>query len=326
MKRLTIILSLLAVCFTTLFGQETATESKQAIENIFDKYKADKNLPSLIMFTADWCSPCQYMKNTVFKDEKVASLLNGMNVFLVDTETLEGAEYQKFYRNADKTIPYFILFDKDRKIVANQLGSNGAEEFVIFLNKVKDDESTEVDTMAPLDPVQDPGPREFIHITDHTTPFTPSWSVTPSAKLLFSKVTGDMYSKLKVGFSAEVNANYHAGRKIDILFGAGFQQLGGINQSGKALNLQYVIIPAGLDFHVVEWLNFGLGFYYGYRVNSITENFKRSDFGFRCSLNGRYKKFGAGINFTKGFLNMKVDDIISPATNLAFGVGVSYDF
>ena len=106
------------------------------------KYIQDKDKPTLVMFTASWCGPCKYMKESVMKDSSVKKVLDGFNVLLLDVDQNDGKLFaERFIPVGFKgSIPYFVILDKTGKVVDTLLGSVKRKEFLAFLSKAEDEE------------------------------------------------------------------------------------------------------------------------------------------------------------------------------------------
>ena len=106
------------------------------------KYIQDKNKPTLVMFTASWCGPCKYMKESVMKDSSVKKVLDGFNVLLLDVDQNDGKVFsERFIPVGFKgSIPYFAILDKSGKVVDTLLGSVKQNEFLAFLSKAEEEE------------------------------------------------------------------------------------------------------------------------------------------------------------------------------------------
>lgn len=117
-----------------------ATQAQERL--IPQKYIQDKEKPTLVMFTASWCGPCKYMKESVMKDSSVKKVLDGFNVLLLDVDQNDGKLFaERFIPVGFKgSIPYFAILDKTGKVVDTLLGSVKRKEFLAFLSKAEDEE------------------------------------------------------------------------------------------------------------------------------------------------------------------------------------------
>lgn len=108
------------------------------------RYIEDKAKPTLVMFSAEWCHPCQYMKNKVLKRSAVKKALEDFNVLIFDVDQEEGKSLAETFRPAGFTggIPYFILLDKDRNVISTMAGSHSkTQHFLDFLGQIASTES-----------------------------------------------------------------------------------------------------------------------------------------------------------------------------------------
>lgn len=117
-----------------------ATQAQERL--IPQKYIQDKEKPTLVMFTASWCGPCKYMKESIMKDSSVKKVLDGFNVLLLDVDQNDGKLFaERFIPVGFKgSIPYFVILDKTGKVVDTLLGSVKRKEFLAFLSKAEDEE------------------------------------------------------------------------------------------------------------------------------------------------------------------------------------------
>ncbi len=106
------------------------------------KYIQDKEKPTLVMFTASWCGPCKYMKESIMKESKVKKVLDGFNVLILDIDQNDGKLFsERFIPVGFKgSIPYFAILDKSGKVVDTLLGSVKQNEFLAFLSKAEEEE------------------------------------------------------------------------------------------------------------------------------------------------------------------------------------------
>ena len=120
---------LLFIAFTlSLFANELQYEHNfnQAVEKANKQHKE-----ILMMYSALWCPECNYMKDVVFKNEKVLKYIQKHYVVLaldIQKDTLpKGFNYIG--------IPTFFFLDKDAKEKNKIIGGSKAN---IFLQKLKD--------------------------------------------------------------------------------------------------------------------------------------------------------------------------------------------
>ena len=67
-------------------------------------------------FYADWCTPCKWMDQTVFSDERIAAALKANYVPIkVNIDDLEGFEMKEKYQI--KTLPTMLIFNSKGKMV-----------------------------------------------------------------------------------------------------------------------------------------------------------------------------------------------------------------
>ena len=115
------------VCTMILFDNELKYEHnfKKAIEKANKQHKE-----VMMMYSAVYCPECNYMKEVVFKDEKVLKYIQKHYIVLtldIQKDTLpEGFDYVG--------IPLFFFLDKNAKEKNKIVGGSKAN---IFLQKIK---------------------------------------------------------------------------------------------------------------------------------------------------------------------------------------------
>jgi len=120
-------LLLFITCTLALFANELQYEHNfdKAIEKASKQHKE-----VMMMYSAVWCPECEYMKEVVFKDEKVLKYIQKHYVVLaldIQKDTLpEGFDYAG--------IPVFFFLDKNAKEKNKIVGGSKAH---IFLQKIK---------------------------------------------------------------------------------------------------------------------------------------------------------------------------------------------
>ena len=97
----------------------------------------------IILFTADWCPPCNKMKAETFKDKEVIKLSKQFIFFKVDL-TSEGNKEAINVAESYKVsgIPTLIFYGKDgKKSKESFSGYIDAKEFISRMNKVLNTDS-----------------------------------------------------------------------------------------------------------------------------------------------------------------------------------------
>lgn len=197
--------------------------------------------PQLLIFTADWCNPCNYMKEKIFVDSDVISFMSRFKVVLVDVDTFEGATLQSRYDD-QKSIPYFVILDSKGKAISSKTGLMEKADFISFLEKSG----------------QATGASEtkinYFYIPD-LTGFTKGWEFGPEAGLggvwiANRDLTGSNAIKnsilgASVGFSTKYNASPKLSIRITPSFFARFQAT-----DKDAMPKCAITLPADLDIHV----------------------------------------------------------------------------
>ena len=134
-------------------------------QKISQKYIPEKNKPVLMIFTADWCAPCEAMKKNVFTVDSVASTMSGYNVLLVDVDTPLGSTYQERFCKRETQIPYFVVLDRSGfEKASRHLGAMQPGEFIRFLV-----ESGTFDGSS-----QSPGGVKYVNVPDREN-FKKGW-------------------------------------------------------------------------------------------------------------------------------------------------------
>ena len=90
--------------------------------------------PVLLMFTADWCGPCQNFKGTVLADDRVVSAVVDTCKFqMVDLTKWEGKPADVATRYGVKAIPTLILVNSRGQEFDRYGGAHDAESFARWL-------------------------------------------------------------------------------------------------------------------------------------------------------------------------------------------------
>mgnify|MGYP000147384487 CR=1 FL=1 len=95
--------------------------------------KSDKN--TLLFFTAEWCSPCQIMKRTVFADQEVMQVVNTETTpVMIDIDNPNTKELVKHYKIG--ATPTTVIVDSEGTVLDYAVGKIEKEKFLEILNNL----------------------------------------------------------------------------------------------------------------------------------------------------------------------------------------------
>lgn len=90
--------------------------------------------PRLLMFTADWCGPCQNFKGSVLSDDAVVTTVVGSCRFeMVDLTKWEGQPAEVATRYGVRSIPTLILVNSKGEEFGRYKGPHAAADFAYWL-------------------------------------------------------------------------------------------------------------------------------------------------------------------------------------------------
>ncbi len=92
--------------------------------------KQDKML--MLMFSADWCAPCNYMKEYVFTNKQISEFYNAnfVSVYLDADKNKQFIEQVREQVGNVNALPSFLFFDKDKYFVYHFEGSQTTSDFL----------------------------------------------------------------------------------------------------------------------------------------------------------------------------------------------------
>ena len=92
--------------------------------------------PRLLMFTADWCGPCQNFKGTVLSDDRVvAAVVETCKFEIVDVTKWEGKPAEVAGRYGVRSIPTLILVNSRGEEFARYKGPHDPRAFAAWLGQ-----------------------------------------------------------------------------------------------------------------------------------------------------------------------------------------------
>ena len=91
--------------------------------------------PTLYIFSAQWCAPCQRMHKEALDDSEVRVMLQHMEYYLVDLDLTKDGKvlYRKHARSGG--VPELVLYDGEGKLIARQAGYETAEGMIKFMRQ-----------------------------------------------------------------------------------------------------------------------------------------------------------------------------------------------
>ena len=91
--------------------------------------------PTLYIFSAHWCAPCQRMHKEALDDSEVRVMLQRMEYYLVDLDTTKDGQaiYRKHARSGG--VPELVLYDGQGKLIARQAGYETVEGMIKFMRQ-----------------------------------------------------------------------------------------------------------------------------------------------------------------------------------------------
>ena len=92
--------------------------------------------PGLLMFTADWCAPCQNFKAKVLRHSVVASRLDrSVHFEKVDLTKWTGEPAETARKYGVRAVPTLVLVDEDGREIDRYTGAHDPEWFLRWLDR-----------------------------------------------------------------------------------------------------------------------------------------------------------------------------------------------
>lgn len=323
-----VLISLLTLISSlNIYAQNNAQESlrdpddkripKELIEN--------GDNPILLMFTASWCAPCHYMRNIIFKNEEVSSLLKKYNLIMLDIDTPFGSSLQRYYCD-ENAVPYYILLDKDQNVLVAQKGANETPgPFAEFLKRGLPQDiavlrdavtQTDFDTMTSED-----YKAAYSTVNDKVKD---KWHFGGEIGANMSNISSSSYNKYKVGYSAMIFArlvSYTSSFTTGLLYNS----IGGVSD-GAALTLNYIGIPIDAGIKIYKGLQLGAGLAGNYLLTDLSDHtldYKQYDITLRFNASYQLGHFRISAGYNRGLVNLLKNDLFNSAHNNWFNLSIS---
>ncbi len=104
------------------------------------KQQAEQNdMKYVLYFKADWCSPCKWMEETTFEDERFKEARENQFIFVsLDIDAFEGYALKAYFQVY--ALPTMIVFNPKHEIVNRREGSLNVNAFLKMLEEDKSDQ------------------------------------------------------------------------------------------------------------------------------------------------------------------------------------------
>jgi thiol-disulfide isomerase/thioredoxin len=278
-------------------------------QKVAPKFVPDKSKPVLLVFTADWCAPCEAMKKEVFTVDSVSAAMSGYNVLLVDVDTPLGSTYQERFCGREVQIPYFVVLDRAGAVKGHHLGAMQADQFLKFLGE------TGTMTSAGQAPV---GGLKYVNVPDREN-YRKGWEFEGAVGGAISSATDT--SATKPGFVIAGGVRYRASKLVAIRSGVDAVIVPGAVGYIPSFT---VAVPLDIELYL---LDNGYGFagtFWGYHSAPKIKGI--GDVGFRLGAGYKISDFDIRLTYNLGILNLNKGDIVNRASANALTFTVGYCF
>ncbi len=135
MKKIPILLAVLSVILLPAFG--FADDAGPAFSHDYKKALAKANSskkPLILIFSASWCPPCQYMKKTVYPSNEVQPFHDSFVWAYLDADARENGPVLAAYGASE--IPHIEFLTAEGKSMGHITDAVAPEQFKGLLEKV----------------------------------------------------------------------------------------------------------------------------------------------------------------------------------------------
>ena len=262
-------------------------------QKVSQKYIPDKSKPVLLVFTADWCAPCEAMKQNVFTIDSVASALSCYNVLLVDVDTPTGSAYQERFCKKEVQIPYFVVLDRYGFVKNRKLGAMEPGQFISFLRN----SGTLDESAASV------GAVKYVKVPDREN-FKKGWEFEGALGGALSSTTDT--TARKAGFVLSGAARYRVSRFAAFRTGADIVLTPGAVKYIPSLTFA---VPVDLELYLFDPGYVFAGTFWGY--HSAPQVKGVGDLGLRFGAGYKIMDFDVRLTYNLGILNMNKGDIVN---------------
>lgn len=277
-------------------------------QRLSPKYIPDKDKPVLVVFTADWCAPCQAMKQNVFSIDSVATAMNGYNVLMVDVDSPVGAVYQERFCGKEVQIPYFVVLDRAGAVKGRHLGAMQADDFMRFLR-----ESGTLRFSAASS-----GPVKYVDVPDRNA-FDKGWEFEAGAGA--AMVTTSEDKGFKPGAVVTAAARYRKSRLVAFRMGADVLFTPGAIDYIPRIS---VAVPVDIELYLLDPAYLSLGAFWAMHNSKKVK--MANDGGVRVGAGYKFGAFDVSFHYNVGVMNLNKGDIVNRVSASAMTLTLGYCF
>lgn len=125
---------------TTIVHKDVTSQQKEFAENEVNDYKEaisiakDTNKNILLVFHAKWCVPCQKMDYEVFKSLRFKWKIKQKDLLKTSVDIDQEKNKDLVIKYNIKTVPYYIVLDKNENVIKKDQGFKSLKEFLSWLD------------------------------------------------------------------------------------------------------------------------------------------------------------------------------------------------